>query len=153
MDAAGDGDLSSVSQITFVAYGTPEPQGSIRSVPTKRGPRLTSTNKDLKVFRHMVCQIARMKMSETNQAEPMAGKHVPVEMVLEFTFVKPPSVSKRRLWPTVKPDIDKLERAILDSVKGVLYVDDGQVVRVVKEKRYGPVEQVHISARVIEEKP
>jgi len=140
-----------MSQISFTVYDKAEPQGSMKTVPTRAGIRLTSANKKLKLYRHTITQIARMEMSKANLMEPMAGKHVPVELWLEFTFVRPPSVPKSRIWPTVKPDIDKLERAVFDALKGVIYVDDGQPVLVQKRKCYGPVEQIHISARIVTE--
>ena len=34
-----------------------------------------------------------------------------------------------------RPDIDKLERAILDSLTGVIWEDDSQVIKVYKHKR------------------
>jgi len=140
-----------MSQISFTVYDKPEPQGSMKIVPTRVGHRLTSDNVKLKLYRHTITQIARMEMAKANLTEPMAGKHVPVEVWLEFTFVRPPSVSKRRVWPTVKPDIDKLERAVFDALKGVVFADDGQPVLVHKKKCYGPVEQIHISARIVTE--
>lgn len=141
----------SMSQISFTVYDRPEPQGSMRGFNTRKGIRLTSDNVKLKLYRHTITQIARMEMSKANLTEPMAGKHVPVEVWLEFMFVRPPSVPKRRLWPTVKPDIDKLERAVFDALKGVVFADDGQPVIVHKRKCYGPVEQIHISARIVTE--
>lgn len=38
--------------------------------------------------------------------------------------------------PTAKPDVDKLTRAVLDGLTGVLYHDDAQVVRTDSEKKY-----------------
>jgi crossover junction endodeoxyribonuclease RusA len=132
----------------------PEPQGSIRSFKNQVTGKLalTSTNKHLKPFRHTVTQVAMIEMSRANLELPMAAKHVPVELVLEFFFKKPESCPKNRVWPVVKPDIDKLERATLDALTGVLFADDAQVVRVVKEKVYGPIDKVHITARIIKEK-
>jgi crossover junction endodeoxyribonuclease RusA len=140
-----------MSQISFTVYDKAEPQGSMRGFNTRVGIRLTSDNKKLKLYRHNITQIARMEMSKANLLEPMAAKHVPVEVWMEFTFVRPPSVSKRRLWPTVKPDIDKLERAVFDALKGVVFADDCQPVLVHKKKCYGPVEQIYISARIVTE--
>lgn len=43
--------------------------------------------------------------------------------------------------PTGKPDIDKLERAVLDALTGVAYVDDSQVVEIRRAtKRYARAE-------------
>jgi Holliday junction resolvase RusA-like endonuclease len=36
-----------------------------------------------------------------------------------------------------RPDIDNLEKAVLDALNGVAWKDDTQVARVVKEKTYG----------------
>jgi crossover junction endodeoxyribonuclease RusA len=50
-------------------------------------------------------------------------------------------------WPTTKPDIDKLARAVLDALTGVAYRDDSQVVRLEASKRFalsGEVEGVQI---------
>jgi Holliday junction resolvase RusA-like endonuclease len=41
-------------------------------------------------------------------------------------------------YPVSKFDGDKLARAVLDALTGVLYDDDGQVVRHSAEKRYAP---------------
>jgi crossover junction endodeoxyribonuclease RusA len=142
-----------MSQISFTVYAVPQPQGSIRAFAVKGQNRavLTSTNKKLKPFRGEVCQTARWAMNDAQLEEPFAGKHVPVSVVLEFSFPRPPSVPKRRKHMVVKPDIDKLERAVLDACKGVLWFDDGQVVEVTKRKRYGAVAEVHVSARVVTE--
>lgn len=39
-------------------------------------------------------------------------------------------------YPVKKPDLDKMERAILDALKGVVLHDDSQVVSVTKAKIY-----------------
>ncbi|MDK6371974.1 MULTISPECIES: RusA family crossover junction endodeoxyribonuclease [Aerococcus] len=43
-----------------------------------------------------------------------------------------------RLLPTKKPDIDNYAKAILDASNGVLYKDDGQVVKLTATKAYAP---------------
>jgi Holliday junction resolvase RusA-like endonuclease len=65
----------------------------------------------------------------------------PIKVRINFELQRPESVSnpKRKSWrehPTVKPDVDKLARAILDSLTGVVYVDDSQVIKLTVEKRY-----------------
>lgn len=39
-------------------------------------------------------------------------------------------------WPATKPDVDKLERAVLDALTGVLWADDSQVVILSADKVY-----------------
>jgi Holliday junction resolvase RusA-like endonuclease len=39
-------------------------------------------------------------------------------------------------FPAVKPDVDKLSRAVMDALRGVVYADDAQVVAKVVSKHY-----------------
>lgn len=56
-----------------------------------------------------------------------------------------------RPFPTVKPDVDKLERAILDSLTGIVYKDDAQVVTGFHFKRYSELEGVWITISELKE--
>ena len=58
----------------------------------------------------------------------------PVEVKLRFVLPRPKTVD--RTLPSVRPDLDKLERAVLDSLTGVVLVDDGQVVKLSSTKEY-----------------
>ena len=49
------------------------------------------------------------------------------------------------LAPDTKPDLTKLVRAAEDSLRGVLWRDDAQVVRQVTEKRWGEPARVEIA--------
>lgn len=100
---------------------------------------LTSDNKKLKPWRQEVSGAA----ADLNIAA--FAEHVPLVMRLNFYFDRPASVSaKKRPAMTVKPDGDKLVRAIFDSLKGILYHDDAQVVDHRAYKHYGGPERVEI---------
>lgn len=58
-----------------------------------------------------------------------------VGVYMDFEYERPKTV--KRAMPTVPPDLDKQVRSILDALKGVAYVDDGQVVEIVATKKYG----------------
>lgn len=64
----------------------------------------------------------------------------PVRVELVFYFTKPKSV--KRDYPSVKPDIDKLCRTVLDAATGRLFKDDSQVIVLNARKEYTP----HIAA-------
>jgi Holliday junction resolvase RusA-like endonuclease len=54
-----------------------------------------------------------------------------------FYLDRPSSVSTvKRPYPIVPPDIDKLLRGVQDSLTGVVYEDDAQIVRVLAWKVY-----------------
>ncbi len=51
-------------------------------------------------------------------------------MHLLFSLKRPKSHPKhRRTWPTTRPDLDKLVRAVLDACTANVFLDDSQVVR------------------------
>lgn len=88
--------------------------------------------------------MARATVAEGDGIEPMFGKHFPVKVTMLFQFQAPAS-AKKRTHPSVKPDIDKLQRAILDALSGVAFADDAQVVRAWADKVYGPVDMVCVT--------
>jgi crossover junction endodeoxyribonuclease RusA len=71
------------------------------------------------------------------------AKPTPITVTATFTFL-PPKTTKRAA-PTVKPDIDKLVRAVLDALTGIAYEDDAQVTSILAMKNYGPYEQCQVS--------
>jgi len=120
-------------------YGTPVPQGSSRAF--NRGGRVvvTSDNPNLKKWREYCALVLRKDIS--------AGVAIdgPVCVDLAFYFDRPKSHLNgsgglRRGYSSshiVKPDLDKLVRAILDSgTAGLVWRDDAQVVRLTATKNY-----------------
>jgi crossover junction endodeoxyribonuclease RusA len=87
-------------------------------------------------FRQAVAWEALRARAAAGIHEIMAAKHQPVSLTAFFYFQRPASVSKSRAYPSVKPDLDKLCRAVLDALTGILWVDDGQVVRLAARKDY-----------------
>lgn len=62
---------------------------------------------------------------------------VAVAVRVEFVIERPKSVSaSKRPLPVVKPDLDKLIRAIGDALTGIAWKDDGQVTAWIANKRY-----------------
>jgi crossover junction endodeoxyribonuclease RusA len=59
----------------------------------------------------------------------------PLELSVIFYLPRPKTVQDRA-YPSVMPDVDKLLRAVFDSLSGVIYVDDSRVVRVSAQKVY-----------------
>ena len=146
-----------MSQVSFTVYRKAEPEGSKRAfvVPGKNGTAaravVVDNNKQvMRSYRTDVRNEAMIALKALGIPQPMADKHVPVELAVEFMFLKPPSAKKRK-YPSVAPDADKLCRTICDALIGVAFLDDSQVVKLSAGKIYGPSEQVHITARIIEE--
>jgi Holliday junction resolvase RusA-like endonuclease len=132
--------------ISFTVYGHPEPQGSFRPVIGKRTGKaiLLQSNKKMLPYRQMVSQTAMVECRGK-----MAAKHVPVKLIVSFFIAKPESAKKSRTFPSVKPDVDKLARCISDALSGIAYEDDGQVVKLYAEKRYGSPERTEITVEAL----
>jgi crossover junction endodeoxyribonuclease RusA len=115
--------------VCFFVDGIPIPKGSTRSFVVAGRAVTTAANKKTKPW-----EIAIRSAAQANFYCPSAA---PVEVEVEFILPRPKSVSSEtRPLPTVKPDLDKLLRCVLDALTGVAYVDDAQVTRVAARKAY-----------------
>lgn len=140
--------------IEIISHCRPEPQGSGRAMLIGGKARFiaTSSNKQgkrMRNYRQTVHAAACRRLELMNRAAPAFAKHVPVTLEIAFFFERPKSAPRIRQNPVVKPDIDKLLRATLDALTGVLFHDDAQVVEVITRKLYGS-EGVMIHAREVE---
>ncbi len=128
--------------ISFTVFGTPQPQGSTRAFMPRgwKRPIITTDNRRLKPWRQEIAETAIAQMN----GQPPLEKTTAVSVAVTFYFAKPASTPKRVLDKTTKPDIDKLERALLDALTGICYVDDSQVAEVHKYKEFGTPERVEI---------
>lgn len=113
--------------------GRPAPQGSKRHVGNGV---LVESSKAVGPWRTLVA----WHVAQRWRTAPMDG---PVAMHLEFVMPRPASCPKRSTPPAIKrPDVDKLIRAVLDSVTGVLFRDDSQVVSLKAVKRIAEIDEL-----------
>lgn len=135
----------------IIVYGKPVPQGSMRAFKHKITGAVctTSDNKKLKPWRQQITGTAIAALAE--RGEQMHAQHVPVGLELHFYLERPKSAPKSRTRPAVKPDLDKLVRAVKDALKGVAYEDDGQVCQLAAAKFYGSPERTEIRIIRLEE--
>ena len=131
--------------LEFVVAGIPAPQGSKRVFVRGGRVSLVESCARVKPYRALVSLAA-------SQARTEAPTQQPVGIAIAFVFVRPKShyTSKGELRAGApshpgKPDIDKLCRAVLDALTGILYHDDAQVVSLSATKRYGVASMTAIS--------
>lgn len=64
----------------------------------------------------------------------------PLYAALTFYLPKPKSKIRKNStpfpYPDGKPDIDNLEKLVYDALNGIIYVDDGQIVTALLNKRW-----------------
>lgn len=124
---------------TFTIDGRCPTKGSTKSfVHPKSGRVVTmADNRNLKQWTTDARWVARAAKV------PLIYKPNGVYVKVRVDFVKPKTAKQDT--PTVRPDCDKLLRAILDMLTGVGYADDSQVVHAAIMKAYGPSEQVTVT--------
>jgi Holliday junction resolvase RusA-like endonuclease len=117
--------------IQFTVFGPPATKGSTVSFLSSEGKVITRTDSNgLRSWSESIGWAAR------EAKVPLLAKPKAVLVSVRFEFICPPSV-KDRVHPTVAPDIDKLLRAVLDSLTKIAYDDDAQVIEVRALKVYG----------------
>jgi crossover junction endodeoxyribonuclease RusA len=117
-------------EMTFDVIGRPAPQGSKKSIGNNR---FVESSKFLPAWRKAV----RVAAEEAVTASMWARVSGPVELEVMFYLDRPSSISKtKRPYPIVPPDVDKLLRGVQDSLSGVIYEDDAQIIRCLAWKVY-----------------
>lgn len=118
---------------TFFVPGIPAPQGS-KSFKGFRGgkPILAESSAKVKPWRTLVTTFA---YERRDHASPIVGA---CDVSLIFYLPRPASVSvRKRPFPSVKPDLDKLIRSTLDGLTDAgMFGDDSQVIVLSAEKHY-----------------
>ncbi len=120
--------------IEFAVPGQPKGKGTHRT-----GKGNAYADPETKAYEDMVGWCARAAMGQRN---PLQG---PVWIEIDAVSTPPESWSKKRRqsaasgfeYPTVKPDMSNIVKAIEDGCSGVAFVDDKQVVQITAGKRYG----------------
>jgi PCQ3_94 len=107
--------------LIFFVRGTPIPQGSKTAIRHGRRARLIEANKRLKPWRNTL---------QTALAAKAEGRRVPGPFTIYLDFRFTPPQRPRYRDPNgagihaVKPDVDKLTRAVLDSLTAADIIDD-----------------------------
>ena len=129
--------------LTIEVHGVPVPQGSMRAFARNGHAWATSDNPRTRPWKAAVTAEAARVVASMGWPTPAYGRD-PVGVSIVFRLPRPkghhgtrgqllPSAPK---YPAVLPDIDKLARAILDALTGVVWRDDAQVVALDVYKRY-----------------
>jgi crossover junction endodeoxyribonuclease RusA len=129
-------------EIAFDVVGRPAPQGSKKSIGNNR---FVETSKFLPAWRRAVKDAAEFAVSSIGW-ERIDG---PCELEVMFYLDRPSTVSRtKRPEPIIPPDLDKLIRGVGDSLTGVVYDDDSQVIRVLAWKAYADAREAGAFIRV-----
>lgn len=135
--------------VTFFVAGIPVPQGSKTGFSAKGSTFVSMVDANKAALKPWRAAITRMAESAWLDRPKITGPAL-VEAI--FVFEQPASVKRR--FPSVKPDLDKLVRALFDGITdSALWEDDGRVVRLVTEKVYGRAPGVHVTVTEMSDEP
>ncbi|WP_238840738.1 RusA family crossover junction endodeoxyribonuclease [Prescottella equi] len=134
-----------MTEIAFFVAGRPAPQGSKEFKGKSRAGKaiLVESSKHVGSWRDQIAWYARQQNPEL-----LTG---PVKMTLQFVMVRPKALSKSKPTPPATQrtgDSDKLARAVGDSLTGICYEDDAQIIELHVYKRIAEPDEpsgVHIT--------
>lgn len=129
---------------TFTVYGVPAPAGSKRGFYNAKTERVIITD-DSTRSRPWKAVVSDAAVDAMRDRSPLNG---PLMLSLSFTVTRPKGHYRTGRnagqlrdsapdYPTVKPDLLKLARAVEDALTGIVYRDDSQIVDERLHKRYG----------------
>lgn len=134
--------------VNFAVYGVPQPKGSTRAFVRKGRAIVTADNPRGRPWAALVADAARQVLGPDHRGPGAATLPFPagvaVVVGLRFILPRPRSLPKRVRFQTHRPDLDKLVRAVLDPLTGLLWADDGQVVDVSASKHFGLVPGLYV---------
>ena len=146
--------------ITFTVIGLPQPAGSKRAFPFKRrdgklGVAVSDNNPKAKDWKQAVASAAH---AAHNGSGLLDG---PLEVKMLFFLPRPKGHYRTGrnagtlresapLFPTGRPDTQKLARGTTDALTKVIWRDDSQIVKEVLQKHYGEPARCEITITPLE---
>jgi len=73
-----------------------------------------------------------------------------IRLTVNFSYIKPKSRKKNAYW-TTKPDTDNLVKLVKDSMNGIFWIDDSQVVELIATKHYGEENYTEVILETLED--
>lgn len=120
-----------MTRLAVAVEGVPVPQGSM--IRTQFAVRHSNADA-IALYRSQVGVAVRDAAERQGVLLPLEG---PLMLSATFVLPRPKSAPKRRVWPSSRPDTDKLIRALGDSLTQCgAWADDAQVVELIAGKRY-----------------
>lgn len=128
-------------EVAIRIFGTPQPKGSAKAfvplswakaaVVAGRQPRAVITNDNPRAKGWE--QLVREQAQRATDGQLFDGA---IAVAMTFYLPRPVSLPARVQQHMKRPDVDKLARAVLDGLTGILFADDARVVSLIARKVY-----------------
>lgn len=142
------------SGVTFSVVGVAQPAGSKRAFVHQHTKRVVVTD-DARRSRPWKQEVAACAAAAMGELAPYAG---PLSLELEVTVARPRGHYGKRgilpsapVYPTVRPDLLKLARAVEDALTGIVYRDDSLIVVERLRKSYGEPARIDVAVAPLDE--
>jgi Holliday junction resolvase RusA-like endonuclease len=127
-----------MQHVYFEVKGDPVPKARARTV-RKGGRTWSFTPKKVAVWEKTV------KAEATKHFKQLLNGPIQVSMIF---YMSRPQSRRKDIWVPTTPDLDNLEKAVLDALNGVAYEDDRFVVAKNAQKKYIRRDEPRVCIRV-----
>lgn len=134
-------DRMMARRIEFTVYGNPVPKARARTV-RRGGKTITYTPEKTEAWEDMI----RLQILKHKPEKLIDGA---LRLKATFYLQKGKSLPKKRKYPETKPDLDNLEKCLLDAMEGIIYTNDSRIVDKDMGKRYGDPPRVEVELEEI----
>lgn len=132
--------------VRFTIPGEPKGKARPRVFMNKKGRSQAITPKETLSYENLV----KWVYQNTQDATKLEGE---IEARIVAMYPIPKSMTKKnrqlidegKLHPTKKPDLDNVAKIVLDSLNGIAYSDDSQIVKLTVEKHYSANPRVEVT--------
>lgn len=131
-----------MTPLAFRVYGVALPKGNMKPIiRDKRGMKIavaTESNRNVRGWQQLIAEGASRALNE--RGAPVLFEYG-VFVTARFYLPRPKKYSRRGVFVAhcTNPDVDKLARAVLDALTGIVYRDDCQVTELAASKYYAEV--------------
>ncbi len=125
--------------IAFTVYGDPMPKGSKTAVVRGARAVLLDGRRGPARAKYALWKTAIAAVARQQVAQLPALLDGAIGMTVVFHLRRPKSQTRAQravVWHTTRPDVDKLLRAVLDPLTGVIIADDARIAYVIASKRF-----------------
>lgn len=132
--------------LTFTIPGEPTAQGRPRF--STHGGFVKAydpeTSRNYKAYVKLLASEAMQRIGLTLTELPLG-----VEIIASVGILKEQALNGLQL-PIKKPDVDNVAKIILDSISGIVYKDDKQIIKLTVYKKYSDIPKVEVKIYNVE---
>ena len=133
-------------RVEFTIQGEPQGKARARTVRNRYTGTITSYTPERTVLYEKMIAIAYKQKT----AAEFGTRPVVISIYAYYGIPKSWSNKKKAdadrelIFPTKKPDVDNIAKAVCDALNGVAYKDDSQIVRLFVHKFYSHIPRVEV---------